>query len=184
MGLMGGGIYMMTYWDEGARKAYWEEQSEQERYKHIWVPSAKYWEAKFRGEDPPYSRDMVYKLRVPPDFAGIIAGTTAIMQMMGFIPANATPKPIDANHVGKVFFENLLPAMPALLQAGAGMADLKIEPNSSDTRGGNWVRNYQSAFKKGPEAESMTNSRSSEQLYCTRDERSIRYTRRIHRTGY
>ena len=156
MMLMGSSVYMMTYWDDAARKAYWN-QSEQERYKHIWVPSPTLLLAWANGESPAYSRDLVYRLRVPPDFAGIIAGTTAMMQMMGMLPADATPKPLDAGHVGRVFFENLMPAMPPLLQAAAAQSGMKIEPQSSDTRGGAWIRNYQSVFKTGPEAESMTN---------------------------
>jgi hypothetical protein len=44
-----------------------------------------------------------------------------------------------------------------LLQAAAAQSGLKIEPNSAETRGGTWVRNYQSMFRAGPEAESMTN---------------------------
>jgi len=156
MAMMGSSIYLMTYWDDDARKAYWD-QSEQERYKHIYVPTPQTAWEHFTGERPKYSRDKVYRLRVPPDFAAVIAGTTSMMQMMGMLPADATPKPIDAAHVGRVFFENLLPAMPALLQAAAAQSGLKIEPNSAETRGGNWVRNYQSMFRSGPEAESMTN---------------------------
>jgi len=153
---VGSSIYWMTYWNDESRKEYWERTPEHERLKHIYIPSPTLLLAWSKGENPNYSRDLYYKVRVPPDFAGMIAGTAAMMQMMGILPADATPKPLSSS-VSGAFIDNLMPAMPPLLQAAAAQSGMKFDPQGADTRGGNWLRNYQSMFRTGAQAESTTN---------------------------
>ena len=148
-------VYMMTYWDDAARDYYWNRTPEYDRYKYVFIPSPRAWLRWVRGEQVPFDPSLVYKVPVPPDIAGIIAGTIAFMQMLGGIPADATVKPISRD-VMNVFIDSITPAMPPLLNAMAGAAGYKIDPQSSETRGGNWIRSLNSTFRAGPQAEAAT----------------------------
>jgi hypothetical protein len=154
--LIAGSFYMMTYWNDEARKEFWERTPEYQRWKFAYVPSLKLMTAWASGQNLPYSRDLYYRVPIPPDIAPMVAGTVAFWQMLGAIPADATPKPI-AGDLFKVLSDNLTPGMPPLLQALLGASGMRLDPQSSDTRGGDWIRNMVPRFKAGPQAEARTN---------------------------
>jgi len=110
----------------------------------------------FNGENPNYSRDLYYDIMLPPDLVGMVAGTGAVMQMMGMLPNNVTPEPISSKWP-KLFTMSLVPAMPPVVQALLGESGMKLDPQSSDMRGGKLVRQISSNFRSGPQAESMSN---------------------------
>jgi hypothetical protein len=154
--LITAGFYMMTYWNDEARKEFWDRTPEYQRWKYAYVPTLKLMTAFANGEKLPYSRELYYKVPIPPDIAPMVAGMTAFWQMLGAIPASATPKPI-ANDLFNVLSDSVMPAMPPLAQALLGSAGLKLDPQSSETRGGDWVRNMAPRFKAGPQGEARTN---------------------------
>jgi hypothetical protein len=149
-------FYMMTYWNKESREVFWDRTPEYQRWKFLYVPTLKLMMSFFEGKPLPYSRDLYYRVPIPPDIAPIVAGMTAFWQMMGAIPADATPKPISGD-LFKVLSDSLTPAMPPLAQAGLGMSGLRLDPQSSETRGGDWIRNMVPRFKAGPQAEAATN---------------------------
>jgi hypothetical protein len=154
--MMAASYYMMTYWNAESRKEFWERTPEHQRWKYAYVPTLKLATAWASGTNLPYSRDLYYKVPIPPDIAPMVAGMTAFWQMLGAIPADATPKPI-ANDLFKVLTDSVTPAMPPLAQTILGASGLKLDPQSSETRGGDWIRNMVPRFKAGPQAEARTN---------------------------
>jgi len=154
--MVAGGFFMMTYWNDEARKEFWERTPEYQRWKFAYVPTLKLMTAWASGTNLPYSRDLYYKVPIPPDIAPLVAGTVAMWQMLGAIPADATPKPI-AGDVFKVLSDNLTPAMPPLAQVVLGASGLKLDPQSSETRGGDWIRNMVPRFRAGPQGEARSN---------------------------
>lgn len=149
-------FYMMTYWDENARKEFWGRTADYQRYKFWYVPKPEVMLDWFKGVNVPYSRDKVYRIPIPPDIAPMVAGTVAFWQMLGAIPADATPKPLSSD-VGKVLVDSFTPGMPPALQALLGMSGMRLDPQSSETRGGDWIRSMVPRFKAGPQAESRSN---------------------------
>ena len=104
-------FFMMTYWNKESREEFWDRTPEYQRWKFLYVPTLKLATAFAQGQTLPYSRDLYYRVPIPPDIAPIVAGMTAWWQMMGAIPADATPKPISED-LGKVLSDSLTPAMP------------------------------------------------------------------------
>ena len=152
---IGQSMYMMTYWNDESRNEYWKRTSEYDRWRFIVVPTMKLAMAWANGGDLPYSRDLYYKIPLPPDLVGIVAGTGAIMQTLGMLPANMTPTPIS-RELPNIILDSLTPAAPPLIQAMLGASGMKLDPQSADIRGGAWVRNMQSNFRQGPQAEQAT----------------------------
>jgi hypothetical protein len=153
---LGAGFYWRTYWNEESRKELWQRRPEYDRYRIIDIPTPRLLWAWANGENPAYNRKLYYSITLPPDLIGIVAGTAGMMQQMGMLPANATPKPILPD-VPKLWLESLTPAMPPLLQAALGTGGIKLDPQGADTRGGNLFRTAGSVFRAGPQAESATN---------------------------
>ena len=147
--------YWRTYWDEASRKEFWS-RPEYDRWRLWDVPHPNLWLAWVKGENPAFNRNLIYSLKLPPDITGPIAGAVAFLQMAGAIPADATPKPIIKD-LPKIWLDSLTPAMPPLLQAALAAGGLRLDPQNSDTRGGNMFRSFGTAFKSGPQAESATN---------------------------
>jgi hypothetical protein len=153
---VGASYYMMTYWDEGSREEFWKRMADYERWRVLFLPTPQLATMWARGERPAYDRSLVHKLTLPPDIAPIVAGTAAFMQSLGMLPADALPKPISKS-LPNVLLDSLTPAMPPALQALLGAFGYKLDPQSADTRGGNWIRNYNQTFRSGPQAEAATN---------------------------
>lgn len=153
---VGQSYYFMTHWNDESRKKLWQDTPEYDRYRFVYIPTPQLLMAWGRGENPAYSDDLVYKVRIPPDIAGIVAGTTAFMQMIGAIPADATIKPLIGD-VPKVWADSLTPAMPPLLQLFLAQSGKRLDPGTSETRGGAWIRDSGSLFRSGPNAESVSN---------------------------
>ena len=153
---MGAGFYWRTYWNEESRKQLWQRRPEYDRYRIIDIPSPQLLWAWANGENPAYNRKLYYSITLPPDLIGVVAGTVGMMQQMGMIPADATPKKILPD-VPKLWLESMTPAMPPLLQAALGMGGIKLDPQGADTRGGNIFRTAGNVFRAGPQAESATN---------------------------
>jgi len=153
---VGQSYYWRTYWNEESRKDLWERTPEYDRWRSFDVPTPQLLWAWYKGENPNFNRKLFYRITLPPDFTGIIASATAMMQMMGMIPGSATPRPI-AHDLPKIWIDSLTPAMPPLLQALLAQSGMKLDPQGADTRGGQWIRNFGSAFRSGPQAESTTN---------------------------
>ena len=151
----GATFWWRTYWNEESRKEFWNKP-EHERWRYISVPSPTLLLAWAKGEDPPYNRNLYYELPMPPDFTGLVAGAGAVMQATGAIPASATPTPIVSD-LPMTFLDSLMPAMPPALQMVLAQSGMRIDPQTADIRGGNWIRSFQPAFKAGPSAESATN---------------------------
>lgn len=147
--------YWRTYWDEASRKEFWG-RPEYDRWRLWDLPHPNLIIAWVKGENPAFNRKLIYSLKLPPDITGPIAGAVAFLQMVGAIPSSATPKPI-AGDLPKIWLDSLTPAMPPLLQAVLAMGNMKLDPQNSDTRGGNMFRSFGSAFRAGPQAESATN---------------------------
>ena len=152
---VGTSFYWMTHWNEGSSDYLWNRMSEQNRWRTVTIPSPKLLLAWAMGKDPPFSPDLIYQVPVPPDIAGIIAGSAAFMQMMGMIPASATPVPISKD-LPKIWLDSMTPAMPPGVQAALGAGGYKLDPQSSDTRGGNWIRSFNSNFQMGPQTEGIS----------------------------
>jgi hypothetical protein len=153
---LGAGFYWRTYWNEESRREFWQRRPEYDRYRIIDIPTPTLLQAWANGENPAYNRKLYYSITMPPDLIPIVAGTAAMMQQMGMIPASATPTPIK-NDLPLLMLNSLMPAMPPLLQAVLGTAGIKLDPQGADTRGGNIFRTSGSMFKAGPNAESATN---------------------------
>jgi hypothetical protein len=150
------GYFMMTYWNEESRDVFWNRTPEHDRWKHAYIPTFELMMSFFNGEKLPYSRELYYKMPITPDIAPMVAGMTAFWQAIGAIPASATPRPI-AHDLFKVLADSLTPAMPPLVQTMLGAGGMKLDPQSSETRGGDWIRNMGPHFKAGPQAEARTN---------------------------
>jgi len=153
---VGQSFYWRTYWNEESRSDFWERTPEHQRWREVSVPSPQLIAAWFRGENPAFDRSLFYKLKLAPDFTGLVAGTGAFMQMLGMIPADATPKPI-VNDLPKTLIDSLTPAMPPALQALLAQGGIKLDPQGADTRGGSLFRTFNSNFRAGPAAEATTN---------------------------
>ena len=149
------GYYWRHYWNDESRKQLWN-MPESQRWRSLFIPSPTLLMAWARGENPAYDRKLFYVVNLPPDIAGIVAGSTAFMQMMGMIPANVTPRPISKD-IPNAIVDSVMPAMPPLLQAALGTFGYKLDPQGSDTRGGNWIRDFNSRFRSGPQAEVASN---------------------------
>jgi hypothetical protein len=152
---MGQAMYWRTYWNEESRKEFWN-RPDHELWRYVSIPTPKLLQAWFSGENPNYSRDLYYDIMLPPDLVGMIAGTGAVMQMMGMLPNNVTPEPISSKWP-KLMVMSLVPAMPPVVQALLGESGMKLDPGSADMRGGKLVRQIGSNFRAGPQAESMSN---------------------------
>jgi len=150
------GIYYMTYWDDEARDYYWNRMPVHERWRAVPIPHPKVLLAHYNGEKIPFNRDLIWNLTLPPDTVPLVAGAVSIAQQLGWIPGDATPRPI-AKDLPNFIVDSLTPAMPPLFQAIAAQSGMKLDPQSSETRGGNWIREFGSNFKAGPQAESMSN---------------------------
>lgn len=153
MGL-GTSMYMMTYWDDEARRAYWNMPT-WERLRTLKIPTFDTLTRWSQGENVPYRPDAVYDIRIAPDLAPVIAGTAAFMQSVGVLPADATPKPLYRD-IPKVLADSVTPAMPPMLQALLAQSGFRMDPQGADTRGGAWIRQL-GGFRKGPDAESASN---------------------------
>lgn len=153
--MYGAGQYMMLTWNDESRDEYLNRQSEYERYRFLYIPTIQLLSAWFRGENPSYSRDLIYRIPIAPDLVGMTAGTTAFMEMTGMLPGNSTPKPVAPN-VPNIVLESMLPAMPPLLQAMLAASGMRLDPQTAERRGGNWIRDFSNAFKGGPQAEAAT----------------------------
>jgi hypothetical protein len=153
---VGQSMYWRTYWNDESRKELWLRTAEHNRWRYISIPSVPLLMAWARGENPGYDRKLYYDVALPPDFIGMVAGTGAMMQMMGMIPSSATPRPI-AKDLPATVLDSLTPAMPPMLQAVLGASGMRLDPQGADTRGGSWIRTFNSNFRSGPQAESITN---------------------------
>ena len=149
-------FHMMTHWDEKSKDYFWNRMPEYDRWRNVFIPHPKLLLAWAQGKNLPFSHDLFYKVPVPPDISGIIAGSVAFMQMMGGIPADATVKPI-AKDVPNVFIDSIIPAMPPALQTLLAFGNIKLDPATSETRGGNVFRSIGSNFRSGPQAEAASN---------------------------
>jgi len=156
MGAIAQSYYFMTHWNDESRKMLWEQTPEYDRYRYAYLPAPKLALAHFQGKTLPFSEDLYYKIRIPPDIAGMVAGTAAFFQMMGAIPSSATIKPLSSD-IGKVFIDSFTPAMPPVLQILLAQSGKRLDPSTSETRGGNWIRDSGSLFRAGPNAESVSN---------------------------
>ena len=153
---VGQSMYWRTYWNDESRKELWLRTAEHNRWRYISIPSPELLFAWARGENPSYNRKLYYDVPLPPDFIGMVAGTGAMMQMMGMIPSSATPTPISKD-LPLTVLDSLTPAMPPALQALLGASGMRLDPQGADTRGGSWVRTFNSNFRSGPQSESITN---------------------------
>jgi len=152
----GQSMYWRTYWNEESAAELWKYTPEHQRWRFISVPTVELLMAWARGENPGYDRKLYYKVALPPDFTPIIAGTGALMQMMGMIPASATPRPI-ASDLPKTMLDSHTPAMPPAMQSLLALSGMKLDPQTADIRGGSLIRSFNSSFRSGPQAESSTN---------------------------
>lgn len=149
-------IYWRTYWNKESAEDYWLRTPEYDRWRAFDVPKPELWYAWYKGENPNFDRKLIWRITLPPDITGVIASATAMMQMMGMLPAGVTPRPI-AEDLPKIWIDSLTPAMPPMLQALLGASGMKLDPQSADTRGGSLIRSFGSNFRSGPQAESATN---------------------------
>lgn len=148
--------YMMTNWDDNSRADLWKHTAEHERYRTMYIPTMETLARWMKGEKVPYTRDAVYKITIAPDFTGIIAGTTAMMQAMGIIPSDVTPKPLTDSLL-KTVLGSFIPAMPPIANALAAQSGMKLDVQQADVRGGNWLRSMQSPFNNSPNAMNASN---------------------------
>lgn len=151
-----GSIYYMTYWDDEARDFYWNRTPTHEKWRTLPIPIPEVWMAHYNGTKVPFSRDKIWNLTLPPDLVPIIAGAVSIAQQIGWIPGDATPKPI-ASDLPNLLADSLTPAMPPIIQAMLAPSGMRLDPQSSETRGGNWIREFGSNFRAGPQSEALTN---------------------------
>jgi hypothetical protein len=153
---IGMSFYWRTYWNEESRKEFWQRRPEYDRYRIIDIPTPQLLWAWSQGENPAYNRNLYYSITLPPDLVGVVAGAAAVMQEMGMFPQDATPRPIRYD-IPNLIVNSMTPAMPPLLQALAAQSGMKFDPQSSEARGGNWIRSSGNQFRAGPQAESLTN---------------------------
>ena len=71
------------------------------------------------------------------------------------LPSGANPKPVAPNYPN-IVLESLIPAMPPVFQAMLAASGMRLDPQTAERRGGNWIRSFNNAFKGGPEAEAAT----------------------------
>jgi hypothetical protein len=152
----GQSMYWRTYWNQESADELWKYTPEHQRWRFISVPTVELLMAWARGENPAYDRKLYYKVPLPPDFTPIIAGTGALMQMFGMIPASATPRPMVGD-LPKTILDSHTPAMPPAIQSLLAASGMKLDPQTADVRGGSLIRSFNSTFRSGPQAESSTN---------------------------
>lgn len=151
-------FYMMSNWDENAKKEFWLNTPEWMRYRYIMVPTPELMNAWGRGEKPAFDPKLIYKMPIGPDLAPIVAGTSAFLRGIGALPngpqETATTGLAD---FGKMLKDMFLPVFPPVINAPLSAAGVTVDIGGADARAGNVLRNAGgNPFRKGPQEESAS----------------------------
>lgn len=160
MGMAGimASFYMMSNWDDAARKEFWLNTPEWMRYRYVMVPSMELMSAWARGEKPAFDPKLIYKMPLGPDLAPIIAGTSAFLRGIGALPngpgETATTGMAD---FGKMLQDMFMPVFPPVVNAIASSLGVTVDISGADSRGGNVLRLANAnPFRRGPQEETAS----------------------------
>jgi hypothetical protein len=158
MMMMGGVMstfYMMTNWDENAKKEFWINTPEWMRYRYLHIPTPDVLAAWARGEHVPFDNSKVYKMPLGPDLAPLIAGASAFLRGIGALPNGPTETAATGmEDFKKMLKDMLLPVVPPIINTPLTAMGGEIDIGGADARGGNVFRNNAgNPFQKGPQNE-------------------------------
>lgn len=129
-------FYMMSNWNDEARKEFWINTPEWMRYRYLHIPTPELIGMWHRGEKPAFDAKLIYKIPIGPDLAPIIAGTSAFLRGIGALPNSPDEIPkTGAQDFSKMVTDMIAPVFPPLISAPLAAAGVKIDLAESGGRG-------------------------------------------------